>query len=248
VGLVTILKVIKRLIFDVWKVPVDLFWGVSIKKDFATQGVGELEKDGLYIFRGGFFSESELTKLRGTLTGLLSTTQAPTSGQLTGRVFSHGVLAPDLEWVARRFLKYAQGYLSVRNPKLELMYYQDSFPVSGTDNIPGGEFHIDNSRANIKFMLYLTDVTTESGPFCYCPGTHGFFGIKKFLMGLKWELFKVRSTLYAGENLSIDLEQNAVDCLGDAGTVVAVDTTGWHKAKAVKSGARSVLVVSFNRF
>jgi hypothetical protein len=111
----------------------------------------------------------------------------------------------------------------------------------------GGEFHVDDNKANLKFFIYLTDVSEESGPFSCVPSTWTWKLKGSLWRGLLWELSKKRKYLYeymTNHETCIMLEKKIV---GPAGTCFIVDTTSLHRAQPVLIGSRKVAVISFNR-
>jgi hypothetical protein len=98
------------------------------------------------------------------------------------------------------------------------------------------KFHYDMDRIKfIKYFIYLNPVETYNGPFVYVKGSH----TKKpssFRDGRyeDWEIF-------SDYNL-----EDVVEVRGDAGTVFACDTSGFHKGKPLQSGHRLVLQLEYS--
>ena len=88
-------------------------------------------------------------------------------------------------------------------------------------NLNAQMFHQDRDRLSfLKFFIFLTDVTPETGPHVYLKGSH-----RKIPWGLRKDgRISDESVRAAG------LWQNVVELFGPAGTVMAVDTIGLHKA------------------
>jgi hypothetical protein len=96
-------------------------------------------------------------------------------------------------------------------------------------------FHFDYDPAPrwLKFFVYVTDVTEENGPHTYVRGSHR----------LRQE--KLREIMARGYVRISDPEiagvfgrDNVVELAGPKGTVLAVDTMGFHKGKPPISGYR----------
>lgn len=96
-------------------------------------------------------------------------------------------------------------------------------------------FHFDYDPAPrwLKFFVYVTDVTDENGPHTFVRGSHR----------LRQE--KMREILSRGYVRISDAEiagvcgrDNVVELAGPKGTVLAVDTMGFHKGKPPISGYR----------
>lgn len=165
-------------------------------------------------------------------------------GQDTGRILVQGELNPKLRPFIDRFQSIAKDYLNTSRVKLELTYFQMSRFQSDEENVPGGAFHLDDNKPNIKFFVYLSDVGPLNGPFKVIQGSHALKW-QKLGRFVKWSLFKRRGDLYADMAAEID-EMHATAVMGPAGFCFAVDTTGWHMAEPVMSGERRVFVCSFN--
>lgn len=104
-------------------------------------------------------------------------------------------------------------------------------------NLNAQLFHQDRDRLSfLKFFIYLTDVTPESGPHVYLKGSH-----RKIPRSLRGDWRKTDDAVrQAG------LWDNVVELTGPAGTVMAVDTIGLHKGKTPISADRLALENEFS--
>ncbi|MEZ4846850.1 MAG: phytanoyl-CoA dioxygenase family protein [Bdellovibrionota bacterium] len=97
-------------------------------------------------------------------------------------------------------------------------------------------FHYDMDRIKfLKFFVYLTDVTPDTGPHCFVRGSHN--DLKKNLRR-------------DGRFDDIDIEhaygKNAiVELCAPKGTIFAVDTRGLHKGVSLKYGQRLMLQLMY---
>lgn len=97
-------------------------------------------------------------------------------------------------------------------------------------------FHQDRDRLSfLKFFIYLTDVTSQTGPHVYLKGSH---------REIPWSL--------RGDGRKTDdavrragLWDNVTELCGPAGTIMAVDTIGLHKGKTPIAGDRLALENEF---
>lgn len=168
------------------------------------------------------------------------------SGQGRGRIFAQGLLDDRLEPVVSKFRGVAKGYLNTQYPQLELTYFQVSSANTPRDSIPGEAFHMDDSKPNLKFFVYLSDVGVDQGPFCVVPGSQALQRAKG-LRYLIWTLTKRRAALYSDETLGKHLDKKKKLITGKRGYSFVADTTAWHRATQVKEGRRAVFVCSFNQ-
>ena len=241
----TILKYLKRLLWDVWAVPYNIFRDISARPDCSLTSVRELYEKGLHVSSIKLDNE-QLVELQGIYKDLLANTDVAESGQGAGRISTNGLLDNRLESIIEPMRDIASKYLCVDSAKLELTYFQESKPRNDLDSVPGGEFHIDDNKSNIKFFVYLTNVGNENGPFVVVPGTHRWKDSKRIFRALRWALTKKRNVLYYKMNTA-PLDLKAKYITGSAGTFFIADTTAWHRAEPVKIGERLVFVTSFNR-
>lgn len=239
-----ILKLTKRLFFDIWLVlPRVLVDFKSARKVRRRQS--KLFEDGYLVLP--VVDANELIILNAIYKEQMEGNEVEASGQLTGRIYKHGLIDSRLAPIVKRFEQIAADYLDQKSPNLELTYFQRSIPQITVENIPGGEFHIDDVKANIKFFIYLNDVTEKNGPFKAVPGSHRWNEPQRLLRAFWHAVTKSRSSMYLSEKEHARLEEQSVAFLGVAGTCFVVDTTAWHAASAIVSGERRVFVASYNR-
>jgi hypothetical protein len=83
-------------------------------------------------------------------------------------------------------------------------------------------------RYILKMFVYLTDVDEQAGPLFYAPGTHGYGRIKS-----EPKLFREEGTtaLRADDGSMSAVVDNTkwVKAVGPKGTIVFIDTRGYHK-------------------
>jgi hypothetical protein len=98
-------------------------------------------------------------------------------------------------------------------------------------------FHQDRDRLSfLKFFIYLTDVSPETGPHVYLKGSH---------KRIPWSL-RADGRMTDEAVRAAGLWENVVELTGAAGTLMAVDTIGLHKGKTPVSGDRLALENEFS--
>ena len=103
-------------------------------------------------------------------------------------------------------------------------------------NINAQMFHQDRDRLSfLKYFIYLTDVTSETGPHVYLRGSHGYLPPSLRGDGRKDD----EAVRTAG------LWGNVSEIVGPAGSLMAVDSIGLHKGKTPIAGDRLALEIEF---
>ena len=104
----------------------------------------------------------------------------------------------------------------------------------------GSGWHRDSPFSHqFKFILYLSDVTVETGPFEYIKGSHTTKAIKEYSKYLTVPLDVNR---FSNEQIE-QLEKSGivgqkVTVLGEAGTLLMANVRGLHRGKPLTTGSR----------
>lgn len=241
------------------KVLVRLFWGpvvwlrnilleivYSTNRKFEFAGCELLGSNGYAIFPNKL-DEVELSALKKDFLEIQRKKTFETSGQLAGRLYAHGAISALSTDYIEKFQPIAEAYFGSKKIRCELTMYQKSWPKTDINDIPGGEFHEDDNKRNMKFFIYLTDVSNDNGPFSYVPKTHCLRRPEKYIRWLFWEIFHSRKYLYHYQLDQRICELEEVKITGQAGTIFCADTTGYHRASTPLAGERDVFVVSYTR-
>lgn len=235
---------ITRLVLALFVAPRNYFLFLYGCRNASSPVIKSLQNGGFYIFPQ-CLDMNEIKELRDDFAQLTAARELPSCGQLTGRIYSVGSMSSVFDKYIERFKPIAKDYFRCQEISCELTIYQVSRPQDDVDNIPGGEFHMDDNKKNLKFFIYLNDVSRDQGPFSYVPTTHGFRGFDKLKRLFLWEVFLKRRFLYLDKVKSAKIAAQAVEIVGEAGLVFCADTTGYHRATPVLNGERSVAVISF---
>lgn len=133
--------------------------------------------------------------------------------------------------------------------------YVGTLPVLDTVNLwwsaiygtePGSSaaqlFHFDMDRIKwLKFFFYLTDVDENSGPHVYVKGSHrSGHPAASSLLAHGYVRLPDKDVVEAYGR------ENVVEITGSRGTIVAVDTRGFHKGKVPITGHRLVLELEYS--
>lgn len=219
---------------------------VLLFKESTDPVINDVKNDGIHIFKN-LLTEDEIQELLNDFENLKKVFPIGRDGQSKGRIYKQGVLTPLLDMHAERIKPLVINFLNTERIKIEISYYQESFPSIDIEEVPGGEFHVDDNKANLKYFIYLSDVNEDNGPFSCVPRTGNWRLKGSFIRGIYWELTKKRSFLY---DYLIDVAEcikNEKKIIGKKGTQFLVDTTALHRAQPVVHGERKVAVISFNR-
>jgi Phytanoyl-CoA dioxygenase (PhyH) len=151
-----------------------------------------------------------------------------------GRIFE----LPELQDLAtdETFMAVAQAYLKCRPINdLVAMWWSPAYGAA-----PSSEaaqlFHFDMDRLKfLKFFVYLTDVDEMHGPHVYVSASH----VRK-PTGVR------RDGRIPDDEIVRQYGTDAiVEITGERGTMLAVDTRGFHKGKAPEIGDRLLLQVEY---
>jgi len=99
-------------------------------------------------------------------------------------------------------------------------------------NLNAQLFHQDRDRLSfLKFFIYLTDVTPQTGPHVYLRGSH---------RQIPWAL-RADGRMTDDAVRAAGLWDDVCELTGPAGTIMAVDTIGLHKGKTPEAADRLAL-------
>jgi hypothetical protein len=135
----------------------------------------------------------------------------------------------------------AQAYLGTE-PVVDVvaMWWNTAFS-DRPDSEAAQYFHFDLDRVKwVKFFIYLTDVTSDSGPHYFIAKSHRTGGIPAALLA------KGYARLTDEEISAHYPPQDFIEFAAPCGTILAEDTRGLHKGQNVRAGHRLVLQIQFS--
>lgn len=135
------------------------------------------------------------------------------------------------------FLYLAQQYLHAP-PICDLVYmWWSTAYLSEPNDYAAQLFHIDLDRMKfILFFIYLTDVTPETGPHVFVSGSHLRSNRPSKIM---------RDGKIPDDVIDKYFPGKVKELTGARGTILMVDTLGFHKGKKLLQGDRLMFEVSF---
>lgn len=148
-------------------------------------------------------------------------------GYLIRKYPDRAVLAADSPWLR---LALSSRILNVVNSYLELwskLYYFDlwyTLPAIGTASASQNWHRDPEDRKLVKIFLYFSDVTEDAGPLQYVPGSRRSGGPYSHLWRKRHEAYPPAREFEARIPPS-----EWVSGVGSPGTLVFVDTTGFHR-------------------
>jgi Phytanoyl-CoA dioxygenase (PhyH) len=145
---------------------------------------------------------------------------------------------PELQELAtdQTLMAVAQAYLKCR-PINDLVAMWWSAAVASAPSSEAAQlFHFDMDRLKfIKFFLYLTDVDERHGPHVYVAASH-----------VRKPKAVRRDGRIPDDEIVRQYGNDAiVEITGERGTLLAVDTRGFHKGKALEVGDRLLFQVEY---
>jgi hypothetical protein len=150
-------------------------------------------------------------------------------------------------------LKVAEGFYGRRLCPTLSMYARTTYSdraLSVADDVKTigfgrGGFHMDGHENCLKTFLLLSDVDMDNGPFMYCVGSHrmSLDRLVKTYRSMVAGAFSDNTLYYysPAEAAREKLETRAAPLTGRRGTLVLVNTRGWHKAAVLRRGERHLL-------
>jgi len=139
------------------------------------------------------------------------------------------------------FPAVAQDYLGAR-PVMDVLSMWWHTAYSDQPDMDAAQYyHFDMDRPKwVKFFIYLTDVTTDSGPHTFIEGSQQTGGIPESMLKKGYaRLTDEEVELHYGR-------EKVVEFVAPRGTIIAEDTRGLHKGKHVAQGDRLILQIQFS--
>jgi hypothetical protein len=134
-------------------------------------------------------------------------------------------------------LAVAQAYLGPR-PQLDLVaMWWSTAKGKGLDLSTAAQlYHFDMDRVKfLKFFIYLSNVDGKNGPHCYIEGSHR----------LKPQPLRRDGRIQDEEMEQYYSGSAFKEITGQKGTILAVDTSGFHKGKPLEAGERLLFQMEF---
>jgi hypothetical protein len=134
-------------------------------------------------------------------------------------------------------IAFAQDLLgpSVRLQNVSMWWSNADFH-NVSQNAAAQLYHVDMDTIKwVKVFFYLTDVTAENGPHCYIARSH-----------IKAPNEVYREGRIEDEEIATHFKpSDIVEIVGPAGTIIAANTIGLHKGKALEKGERLMMQITF---
>jgi ectoine hydroxylase-related dioxygenase (phytanoyl-CoA dioxygenase family) len=133
-------------------------------------------------------------------------------------------------------IQVAQNYLRAKPIFTGLSLWWSAPYKDKPDAEAAQQFHFDMERIRwLRYFIYLTDVTSESGPHCFVKGSHRTGAIPE-------DLLKQGYVRQEDETILREYGSGAQrEFTGRRGTIIAEDSRGFHKGAAPKKGDRLLL-------
>jgi hypothetical protein len=138
-------------------------------------------------------------------------------------------------------LAVAQSYLRT-SPKVEPISLTWSAAFGDKPQVNSAQlYHFDMDRFKwLKFFIFLTDVTIETGPHCFIRKSHQSGAIPQ-------QLLKSGYVRHSDEEvLKHYPKEDIITFTAPAGTIIAEDTRGLHKGTHLIKGDRLLLQLQFS--
>ncbi len=137
-----------------------------------------------------------------------------------------------------RLLALVNAYLGMRSLLRAVNVWLD-VPINEPASATQLWHRDDDDFTNVKLFLYLNDVTTENGPFCFIPGSHPS---GRRVMPSHFD----RQERVSDSDMRAAVPADAWQvCCGPAMTLILADTRGYHKGLQPKRGHRLLMIFQY---
>ena len=213
---------------------------ISEKKNFLDQ----MNKNGFFVFKTRLNNKT-LQKIKDQLESIEDEYLSPKGNYLP---HSNNIKSNKLRkssnnlWrnryvsqfaLNKEFIELADAYLETR-PICDLIASWKSFPTENNflRNKAAQMYHFDMDRIKfIKFFIYLTDVSEDTGPHCYIKSSH-----RNLPKNLRSD-----GRFDDQDIIAHYTKSNVIEICGKSGSIIAVDTRGLHKGKPLEKGERQLI-------
>jgi hypothetical protein len=137
-------------------------------------------------------------------------------------------------------LAISQAYFGAK-PVLDAVAMWWSTHLTGQASSEAAQlYHFDMERIKwLKWFIYLTDVTTDTGPHCFVRGSHRTGAKPPELLQRGYQ--RISDSDMAAHYPAADL----LELNGPKGSIFVEDTSGFHKGKPPRTGPRLVIELEF---
>ena len=223
-----------------------------------TKILQSLDQDGFYVFENRLPKElcdaieqfaiktPALVEGKGSTPGELEVFDRANPGSITYRLQEEEIAKnPGMQQLMAdpALLAVAEGYIGA-TPSLSMLnlWWSTAFGDDpGADAAQMFHFDFDPPPKWLLIFVYLTDVGLDNGPHVYVRGSHkaGHPAAK--------ELLKRGYVRISDEEIAQAFgSENIIEIHGARGTVLAVDTRGFHKGKMLNQGHRLMAQLTFS--
>lgn len=197
--------------------------------------INEIQNNGIYVYKN-FVSDNQIKVLKSNFEKLLKQKKYVWSDNQNSdnRIFGIDILDPIfsdvfiddcLNEIYSKYISSTKRYSFVMANRLE-------FKKNNLGS--GGGWHRDTFFSKqLKFILYLSDVGDDNGPFEYLPKSHYKSHKLKDIIS-RFQQKNIRR--YADKNFN-----KVKKIIGKAGDLIIVDTSGIHRGSPIQNGLRFAL-------
>jgi len=215
--------------------------------DAPSEALESMRTKGYYVWEN-YYSSEECSEIRSEIDRLITENQQliwKDDEDADNRVYFAERLSDQIKGFSTdsRFHNLSNRYLKTKTSVLSTL--AGRIRSKGDNKGSGGGWHRDTNMIHqFKSIVYLTDVTEETGPFEYLEGTQK----KSTLFELNKYGIKLNQNRLSEEEIALiseDRKYPKVQFTAKAGTCLLVDTSGIHRGRPLKSGERYALTNYF---
>lgn len=206
--------------------------------------IESLKKDGYFIINK-YLDETQIVKLRNELDNLIQSSKNLKGYWRDAEDSDNRIYGIDrinnsfIEIFNTKFLNsIISEYLKTSTDSIYSFVLGNRLLTKEENKGSGGGWHRDTFlKKQLKFILYLSDVTIENGPFTYINGSHK---IQNKIIDL------IKSPRINPRRYSSYQSNKEIVLTGQAGTLIIADTSGIHRGKPICNGSRHALTLYIN--
>lgn len=201
--------------------------------------INSLLSDGIYVIPD-YLSEEQCDEACLELSDVFATKNQFVQSKDDKRVFGVECYVEAAAWLKNdTLLSEIAEYLN--GEPSEAFFVLGGSLKAGKNGSSGGGWHRDAYYSQVKGMIYLTDVTLNTGPFEYVKGSHKLSSVIRQHRNENIKLLQDRYSDAEAQTIIENDRRQKHKVVGRRGTLVLFNSTGLHRGSPILEGQRLTL-------